>query len=302
VAPLRCRDDPRGGHHLRWHPHPRARDLPERVLTLCFAVFTLAGTFVTFGLLHRQNRLTRLQADFIAHVSHELRTPLASIRMYAETLRLGRVHSSEERDACLAALEQETARLSTLVEHILEFRRTNRAARPEALAPVALDALAKAVLEPLRRRPDLESRLTLVTEPALPRVAVDPEGFRETLTNLVQNALTHGGSGPVIVTVRADGTGVAVDVRDQGPGIPARDRKRIFERFVRGSTTTTRSGIPGLGLGLALVKAFAESHRGQVGVKSTPGCGCTFTLRLPGPPRGAPGTPERAGAPAGTAR
>jgi signal transduction histidine kinase len=267
-----------------------SRDIALGVLTLCFAMFALAGTFITLGLLSRQNRLTRLQADFIKHVSHELRTPLASIRMYAETLRLERVRSPAERDACLAALDRETARLSTLVEQILDFRRSGRTPDGAEPVPAEPDALAQEVLAPLLQRADLGSRLSLVAGPALPRVAVNTEGFREALSNLVQNALTHGGDGPVVVTVRADDGGVAIDVTDLGPGVPARDQKRIFERFVRGSSTT-RSGIPGLGLGLSLVKAFAETHHGRATVRSAPGKGSTFTIWLPVASPAGPETP-----------
>jgi two-component system phosphate regulon sensor histidine kinase PhoR len=263
------------------------RDIALGVLTLTFAMFTLAGAFTALGLLSRQNRLTRMQAEFISHVSHELRTPLASIRMYAETLRLGRVSSPEEQEACLTVLEKETTRLSTLVEQLLDFRRQAGAAAARDLAPEAPDALVRDVLYPLQARPDLGPRLSLVAKPALPRIAVDVAALREALTNLVNNAFTHGGPGPVVVTVRADGSGVAVDVRDTGPGIPLKDQERIFERFVRGSSTT-KSGLPGLGLGLSLVRSFAEAHGGKATVRSAPGQGSTFTIWLPAAPPQAP--------------
>ncbi len=259
------------------------------VLTISFAVFAVSGGFITLGLVLRQNKLTRMQTEFIANVSHELRTPLSSIRMYTETLRLGRVRSEEEREECLAALQSESERLSALVEQLLTFRRADSGASGRhPRDSVSLAELVQEVTRPYLARTDLSNRLSVVIEPALPQVDVSREGFREALTNLIENALTHGGvSGPVVVSVRVQAGGVAVSVRDSGPGINEKDQQKIFSRFYR-AQSTTESKVAGFGLGLSIVNRFARDHGGQVEVESAPGQGAVFTLWLPVAGTGAP--------------
>ncbi len=255
-----------------------AGDIALGVLTLVFSVFALTGAILTLVLLVRQNRLNRSQSDFIAQVSHELRTPLSSIKMYVETLSMGRFRSEEERDGCVSALERETERLHTLVAQILGFQRQSQPV--EGLSSLALPALVEEVLEPFKRHADYVDRIYLVAEPALPRVHVARDSFVSALQNLLQNALSHGGEGVVVVTVRGDNGGVAIDVRDEGPGVSEADHKRIFRRFERGTSTTT-SGIPGFGLGLAIVQEYADRAGGRVAVKNGPERGAIFTLWLP---------------------
>ncbi len=257
------------------------------ILVLCFASFALAGTVVTAVLLVRQRRLTRLQDEFVANVSHELRTPLAAIRMFSETLRLGRVRTPAEGEACWTALEQEVDRLSLLVERLLGFRALSRRTGPYTGPPLGLDALLRDALAPTLRHPHDGPRVELEIAPDLPPVAVDARDCAEAVDNLVRNALTHGGPGRVAVRVRVEGPGVAIAVADVGPGIARREQRRIFRRFYRAAHT---AGAPsGLGLGLAIVRRFAERARGRVTVQSVPGQGATFTLWLPAaPPAPAP--------------
>lgn len=252
------------------------------ILTICFAVFALAGTFVTLGLLRRQNRLAIFQTEFVANVSHELRTPLASIRMYVDTLRMGRVRTDKDREDCLAALDKETARLVILVEQLLGFRASSSGASGLVNRNlVSVPDLVEEAVQPFTSRPGQGQRVSLVVEPALPTLWTSRSGFVEALSNLIQNALTHGGgSGPVVVTARADHRGVAFSVRDSGPGISDKDRKKVFDRFYRGKSTTDGL-IPGFGLGLSIVRRFAQDHGGKVELKSAPGHGSIFTLWLP---------------------
>jgi len=254
-------------------------DIVLGVLTLVFSLFVLAGSIVAVALLWRQHRLARMQADFIAHVSHELRTPLASIRMYADTLRLHRVSSPDEADEFLAALSRETGRLSALVEQLLGFRKATLGGRGPREAALPADLLREAV-DPFLRDPAASGRLGVDVEDDLPPVMVDRDGFHGALANLVRNAMSYGGDGPVTVSARRGEGVVAFEVRDRGPGIPEKEQKRVFRKFERGRATTD-SGIPGLGLGLSLVKEFADAHRGRVTLQSSPGQGATFAIVLP---------------------
>lgn len=254
-------------------------DIVLGILTLVFSVAVLSGGTVAAALLGRQNRLARLQSDFVAHVSHELRTPLASIRMVADTLRLGRVSSPEETREFLDVLDRETARLSSLVEQLLGFRKATVGGRGPREDAAPADLLQDA-LEPFLRDPVVGPRLSLAADAGLPAVTVDREAFRGALQNLVRNAATYGGDGAIAVRAGACEEGVAFEVRDDGPGIPPDEHARIFRRFQRGRATT-EGGAPGLGLGLSLVKEFAESHGGRVTLDSAPGRGSLFCMRLP---------------------
>ncbi len=264
------------------------------VLTICFAVFVVSGASVTLGLLLRQNKLARLQTEFIANASHELRTPLASIRMFVETLRMGRVRTDEDREECLKALEQETVRLSALVERLLEFR-TSETGTSSLLTRQRVSATEalQAAVEPFAQRPDVGERISVVVQQDVGDVEVDLPGFDEAVSNLVQNALTHGGDdGQVVVTARSDDGGVAFEVRDSGPGVSVADLKKIFDRFYR-AETTTESKIPGFGLGLSIVQRFAQTHGGQAKVDNAPHGGAVFSIWLPFAPDDDKDTPAK---------
>jgi two-component system phosphate regulon sensor histidine kinase PhoR len=255
-------------------------DIAFGVLTIVFSFFALTGAITTIVLIARQNRLALLQTEFIAKVSHELRTPMSSIRMYVDTLRLGRFRTAEERDSCYLALQRETRRLAALVEKLLDFR-AHTLARTQAPNVTLVDPreLAQAVVE--RISPQAEERLSLVVEPALPHCEVNRDDAVDALSNLVKNGLTHGGpEGQVVLTVRSDAQGVAFHVRDTGPGLTKKEQKRVFRRFYR-TSITAQSGVPGFGLGLSIVADFARSHGGRVSVRSNPGQGSTFTIWLP---------------------
>jgi two-component system phosphate regulon sensor histidine kinase PhoR len=259
-------------------------DVTFGVLVLCFAVFAVVGSSITVFLLRSQGRLTQMQSEFIANMSHEFRTPLTSIRMFVDTLRSGRVKSTEEEARCLDLLAQETERMERMVDRVLTFRQLEKADSGLRLAPQELPALVQRALAPWSEVDEAAAeRLELVMEPDLPRVMVDPDPIVEATRNLVANALKYT-RGTVVITLRHDGEGIAVSVRDQGPAIPRWERKRIFKRFYRGRGTREQ----GSGLGLAIAKGVAEAHGGRLDLKSSEGVGNVFTLLLPLVERRAP--------------
>jgi len=254
--------------------------LALRILSVAFAVLSLMGAGVALMLLHRQNRLTRMQADFIANVSHELRTPLSSIRMYVDTLRLKRVTSPEQTDEFLAALSSETNRLSALVEHLLACRIPEKGAKTVAAEVLDVGDTLRAALDPLIHGIQTDRLVLVLPQTGLPPILAVRAGLAEAVRNLVQNAMTHGGPGRIKVEAMLRDKWILIQVRDDGPGVPPKDRKRIFSRFERGADST-ESKIPGLGLGLAQVKDFAKHHGGDVSLECPPDGGSVFTLRLP---------------------
>ena len=220
--------------------------------------------------------------QFVADASHELRTPLATVRGYAELYRQGAVPDPAAVGAAMERIEAESGRMGVLVEDLLTLARMDDAPDAEA-GPVDLTVLAAdAVADARVRAPERRISLLGLDGPVEPTVAHGSEArLRQVVTNLVANALRHTPEGtPVEVAVGTDAEGVALEVRDHGPGVPQDISVKVFERFYRADPSRGR-GSGGSGLGLAIVAAIVAAHHGRVGVAETPGGGATFVVRLP---------------------
>jgi len=237
--------------------------------------------------LRREYELSRLRADFVSGVSHELRTPLAQIRMFSETLLLGRVRSDDERERSLEIIDQEARRLTHLVENLLHFSRSER--RLARLSP-ALAPLAPLVSEAAEGFAPLAAArgVTLCTELADGVVApVDADALRQMLLNLLDNAVKYGPSGQTVTLALAVADGRArVSVDDEGPGIPAAERERIWDRFWR-LERDRGSAVAGTGIGLSVVRELVALHGGRTWVEDAPAsehgdrAGSRFVIELP---------------------
>jgi two-component system phosphate regulon sensor histidine kinase PhoR len=249
----------------------------------------LVGTVVTLGSAAREIRLSRLQTDFVSSVSHELRTPLTSIRLFVETLQSQRLQDPRKVQECLDLLAHETDRLSRMIERVLDLARMEAGRRVYEFEPVPPVELAGDALRALRSHRLLadDPDSVVVDVPAdLPDVRVDRDAIVEALLNLLQNAVKYTPNPRTILLQGvAEGAFVGLAVRDNGPGIPKRDRKRVFEKFYQ---VDTRLSSPaqgtvdrGSGLGLSIVRAVARAHGGRVQLDTELGRGSTFTLWLP---------------------
>ena len=221
--------------------------------------------------------------QFVADASHELRTPLATVRGYAELYRQGAVRDSAGVESAMERIEAESTRMSGLVEDLLTLARIDDAPVVE-LSQVDLTVLAAdAVADASVRAPERRISLLGLQGPVAPTVVRGSESrLRQVVTNLVANALRHTPDGtPVEVAVGHDADGVALEVRDHGPGVPEEVATKVFERFYRADPSRGRTGGGGSGLGLAIVAAIVSQHHGRVGVAPTPGGGATFVVRLP---------------------
>jgi two-component system OmpR family sensor kinase len=221
--------------------------------------------------------------QFVADASHELRTPLATVRGYAELYRQGAVRDGAAVGQAMERIEAESTRMSGLVEDLLTLARIDDAPVVETtqvdLTVLAADAVADARV----RAPARRISLLGLDGPVAPTVVRGTESrLRQVVTNLVANALRHTPDGtPVEVAVGHDADGVAIEVRDHGPGVPDEVATKVFERFYRADPSRGRTGGGGSGLGLAIVAAIVSQHHGRVGVAPTPGGGATFVVRLP---------------------
>jgi two-component system sensor histidine kinase PrrB len=212
---------------------------------------------------------------FAADVGHELRTPLTSIRANLDSLRRNPSMPEPERRAILEDVAAEQRELITLLDALQALARGDAgAALPRE--PIDFAEVVDAAVEPARRRhPD--ARLELRSPEERQTVNGWPDGLRLMVDNLLQNALTHGGSTVRVTLRRLDGESLLLSVEDDGPGVPSVEREHIFERFQRGSGAVG----PGSGLGLALVAQQASLHGGTVEVGNSQLGGASFEVRLP---------------------
>ena len=259
-----------------------ARDYVFGTLILALVATTVIGTAATLGVIYRESRLAKLQTDFVNKVSHDLRTPLTSIRMFVETLQMGRLQDPARQEEALAIISEEVARLSDLINRLLDWARMESGKRSYRLEPCEVggivdDALSALGPQLLHQPADVKREVP----PGLPRVRVDRAALGDALLNLLHNAYKYTGPDKkIVVSARAaDGT-VFVTVSDNGPGITGPDQKRIFEKFYRAKDPLDRT-IEGSGLGLSMVKHIVKAHGGKVSVSSQPGHGAAFTIALP---------------------
>ncbi len=265
------------GGNLAYRVDPQASSLEE--------VRTLASSFNRMA--EQVQSSQQAQHDFIANVSHDLKTPLTSIQGYSQALIDGTAAAAETQQRAALIISQEAHRLTNLVEEIIDLARMAEGKFALRLQRVDLNDLIGELVESLAPRSSVAGvALIWQSSPQSPLVQADEGRLRRVIANLLDNALTYtptGGSVSISVTVlteaEAEHSTVEIAVADDGPGIPADQLDRVFERFFRADKA--RTGGRGAGLGLAIVKEIVEAHEGQVGVESTPGEGSRFWLRLP---------------------
>ena len=214
---------------------------------------------------------------FVADASHELRTPLAAVRAYAELFTRGADRRPEDLARSMSGITRESERMSVLVEDLLLLARLDEG-RPLEREAVDLDRVVGDAVE-TARAVDPDRPLTLTSQPV--QVLGDAERLRQIVDNLLSNARAHTPpQTPVSVSVGHDGTDAYVEVSDSGPGLADDEVGRVFERFYRADESRSRAS-GGVGLGLSIVAAVAESHGGSVSAVSQEGKGATFRIVLP---------------------
>ena len=215
---------------------------------------------------------------FIADASHELRTPLTSVRGYAEMLRRGAERSPEDSSVARRRIEEESVRMSEMVDDMLVLARLGQG-RPLEKKPVDLQAIARdAVADAHAVAP---KRQIALNAPSPVVILGDDTRLRQAVGNLVRNALVHTPSEtPIQVGIATEDGLARIIVSDHGPGLRAEEKARIFEPFYRADPSRSRDS-GGVGLGLSIVAAVAGAHGGTVKVVDTPGGGATFALEIP---------------------
>ena len=232
-------------------------------------------------LLDRLSASWERQRGFANGVSHELRTPISLIRSYASSLRRRSGELSVQQSEQLSLIEQEAERMGRLVANLLELSRSETDRMLMPFQPFDVAAAIERVADRLSAR--CAGRLQIcpgATQGPRTFALGDTDRFEQCLTNLIENALKYAEKGsPIRLRLDASLDRVVVHVIDTGPGVPDGEKRLIFQRFGRGRNA---SGVPGSGVGLAVVRALMETMAGSVSVADAPGGGADFQLRLKG--------------------
>lgn len=247
----------------------------------------------------RREELDRLKDEFVLTASHELRSPLTSVQGFAELLMLERESLTPRQAETVEVILDNCRHLVRLLNDLLDLARSDAgrlAIRPQ---PTEVAPLIEDVARTMRAQTESASQsLSEQIQPGLPPIEVEPDRIRQILMNLITNAHEYSPEGASIrVAARAAGAGVEIAVSDDGPGIPAEQQERIFERFTRGDAGLTQR-VGGTGLGLAISKSLVELHGGSISAESTVGQGSTFRVLLPIATAGASAGDDQGRAPA----
>ncbi len=258
-------------------------------ITLAALSLVLAGGIaLTYRNVTKEMALARLKSDFVSNVSHELRTPLSLIRLYAETLEMGRLTSPDKYQEYYRIIRKESERLTALINNILDFSRIEAGRKEYDFRETDLSELVHNTLDSYRYQLEQGGFQFEEKIDEVPPMRVDREAMARSLLNLVNNALKYSQDRKYIgVNLYRDNGSVKLEVVDQGIGIPHDEQQKIFEKFYRVGDPLVHN-TKGSGLGLSLVRHIVQAHGGEVSVDSAPGQGSKFTIVLPVKPAQSP--------------
>lgn len=239
------------------------------------------GVVLVFHDVSELRRLERMRREFVSNVSHELKTPLTSIQAYADTLLDGAIEDAEHNRAFLERIVQQSERLQSLIVDLLSLAKIEAREEVFDVQAVAVDEAIQSCAEGHLAVADAKGVSLEWTADSTLCVLSDPDGLRQILDNLVDNALNYTPpGGQVRIGCRRENESCVIAVEDTGIGISRDQQARIFERFYRADKARSRE-VGGTGLGLAIVKHLAHAFGGSVGVASELGVGSKFEVRLP---------------------
>ena len=240
---------------------------------------------IGIGLIYRNIRkelaLTQLKSDFISNVSHELRTPLSLISMYSETLVLDRLKDENKKKEYYSVINNETNRLSKIVNSILNFSKMESGTRKYNFSENNLVEINDEVFSTYDYHIKSKGfKYKIDTKGKIENIFADQDAISESIINLIENAIKYSSENKqFIIKIDQNKIGPFWEIEDFGIGISKEDQIKIFDKFFRVSTGLVHN-IKGTGLGLTLVKQIMESHNGKVIVNSTVGQGSSFRLQF----------------------
>jgi signal transduction histidine kinase len=252
-------------------------------LAILTAMALIGAVAMAMRAVSRAMKLSQMKTDFVSNVSHELRTPLASIRVFGEFLKLGRVKEPDKIQEYGEYIETESRRLTQLINNILDFSKIESGQKTYNFEQTAVEGVVADTLktfEVVLEQNGFTLSLEMPSFP-LPQVVIDPDAIAQAFINLLDNAVKYSGSSKAIgVKLAEQGDAVTISVIDYGVGIASEEREKVFEKFYRVGNCLVHD-VKGSGLGLSIVKHIVEAHHGRVTVESEPGHGSAFTVHLP---------------------
>jgi signal transduction histidine kinase len=253
------------------------------IMLIVLAVIVLIGLFGIYRSARAIEDLSERRSQFVSSVTHELKTPLTNIRMYIEMLEQGIAKSPDREQDYFRILDSEGARLSRLINNVLEMSKLERQQRHLNLQTGTLAEVVSEVEAVMAERLKQDGFSLIVQLGDIPPFKYDRELMIQVLINLIENSMKFGKSASehdIHIRTRLEGSHVKIRVSDTGPGIPRHALKKIFNDFYRVENSLTRT-TRGTGIGLALVKKFVQLMGGTVKAANNRGPGCTITISLP---------------------
>ena len=249
------------------------------IASVLLLVAMCLGVVLILRDIAREKHLARLRSDFISNVTHELKTPLTSIRMYAESLMMGRVKSDQVQKEYLSVVVNETDRLKRMINNILEFSKMEKGKPEYHFVNSNLALILNASIHEMNYWLEKEGFDVVTEMDDKIYVEVDPEKMKQAIGNLLSNAIKYSAdTKKIFLRLFKKPEHVCIEVEDCGIGIPEDKLARIFEEFYR---IEQKEGISGTGLGLTVVKEIIEAHNGTISVTSEIGKGSRFTVTIP---------------------
>lgn len=260
----------------------RSRSFWDLIFILMLNAVLITGVWFVYRNIRKEMALAQLKSDFVSNISHELRTPLALIRMFTETLEMGRVRTEEKKHEYYKIIGQETERLTHLVNNILNFSRIEAGRKEYHFYDTDLNEITRKVLENYQFHLANEGfEIKTDFQADLPSIKADQESVSESIINLLDNAVKYSDVHKFIrLKTGMENGAVFMEIEDHGIGISPENQEKIFEKFYRASDALVHN-TKGSGLGLSLVKHIMDAHGGKIFVKSKVGEGSLFRLEFP---------------------
>ena len=251
-----------------------------RVIAVPISPGKSSATLVLFQDLTELRNLQTMRRELIGNISHDLKTPIAGIKAMVETLQDGAINDKKAAMDFLTRIDDEVNRLTQMVSEITELSRIETGRAELKKEPININMLIREVVAQMNPLADnLPVIITTSLDPSLPIVKVDKDRIRQTLINLIHNAIKFNhASGKIVISTNYDSMSLFVNIADTGAGISREDLPHIFERFYKADKSRAKGGS---GLGLAIAKHTIQAHGGNISVKSEQGKGSVFSFNLP---------------------
>lgn len=259
------------------------RSKKDLIIIAVVEIVLLLGVWIIFRNVKKQIELAQMKSDFVSNVSHEIRTPLSLISMYIESLERGMAKTPEKVNEYYSIIMQETQRLTSIVNKILNFSQLESGKRKFSFQSTNLNEILKSVIASFKvtlENQEFEWDIEELEEEV--EIVADKEAITDAVVNLMDNAIKYSGTHKKIdLKVGTSGNEAFIEVGDHGIGISKNEQKHIFDKFYRVTHKNLAYKAKGSGVGLSIVRQIVEAHEGHISLKSKSGVGTSFRLYFP---------------------